>query len=206
MLSTLLCIGVLLNSYSLHFSGDGSTLPESAFQAVWWLMLISSLFFTLGSFLFIRVCNDPPLPPLCGFKCLDCLSSDEIFAYWMFLFGIFPSIPYCMVFLIYSRQKIYFWALIATLVIIFLMLLFILFSSRSRPSENGSRNLFVRVMRAIMCNARFVETHLATDFLFLMWVCFWGSFISLFVFVILFIEEAITGSVSSLFIFTDVMR
>ena len=58
----------------------------------------------------------------------------------------------------------------------------------------------------IMCNARFVETHLATDFLFLMWVCFWGSLISLFVFIIFFIEEAATGSVSSLFVFIDVMR
>lgn len=206
VLSTLLCIGVLLNSYSLHFSGDGSTLPESAYRAAWWLMLISSVFFTLGSFLYIRVCNDPPIPPLCCFRCLDCLASDEIFAYWMFLFGVFPSIPYCMVYLVYSRERIYFWGLISTLVVIFLMLLFILISSRSKPSDNGSRNLFVRVMRAIMCNSRFVETHLATDFLFLMWVCFWGSLVSLIVFVIFLIEEAATGSVSSLFLFIDVMR
>ena len=205
-LSTLLCIGVLLNSYAMHFSGEGSTLPESAFRAAWWMMLFSSVFFTIGSFHFIRVCNDPPLPPLCRLTCLECLSSDEIFAYWMFLFGVFPSIPYCMVFLAYSRQRIYFWGLMATLAIILLMLLFIFFSSRSSPAEHGSRNLFVRAMRALMCNSRFVETHLATDFLFLMWVCFWGSLLSLAVFIVLFLQEVFNGTLNALVIFIDVMR
>jgi hypothetical protein len=210
VVSTLLCIVVLANHYQKQshqvLGTDDSVLPDESFQLAWFFMLASSVFFTIGSLIFTRACNDPPLPPLCPCRFLACIDSDELLGYWMFLMGIFPAIPYCMVYLVYEQSAVYFYGLLAVLFCIVAMLVFIYCSYRSDRTKDGKKNLFLRTMRGMCCNWRVVETHCSTDFLVLMWLCFWVSLLGMGCFVLLFLYEVSSGALNSLVIFTDLVR
>jgi hypothetical protein len=67
-------------------------------QSVTWILLIlSSIFYTIGSYVFARAFEDPsPKPLLANWKHFQ---TDELLSAWIFLFGSIPSIPYSIVFL-----------------------------------------------------------------------------------------------------------
>ena len=52
------------NNKLKSLSYDDDTLVQASYDATWVLVIISGLFFTLGSWAFLRAVNDPPLKAL----------------------------------------------------------------------------------------------------------------------------------------------
>lgn len=85
---------------------DLAALSESA---TWILLILSGLFYTVGSLAFVRAFEDPPLPPL--FKWYH-LSTDELVAAWLFLLAALPSVPYALFFLGTNPTSHEYWGLL----------------------------------------------------------------------------------------------
>jgi hypothetical protein len=83
-----------------------SSLPilEDAFALG--LMVISGLFFTLGSLAFVRALEEPPLKPM--FTNYH-LCTDELVAAWLFLLATLPYVPFIAVYLYYKNDKGVYW-------------------------------------------------------------------------------------------------
>ena len=109
-LCTVIALIVLVNNLVVDFFGnDDSILPHQAYDIAWGMLLASGVFFTIGSILFVRACNFPPLPPL---KYLPCLSHEDVMGTWFFILAIFPALPYCFVYLVmhlYQRNHNIIW-------------------------------------------------------------------------------------------------
>lgn len=114
-IAVLLSVVVLVNNYYDYLGSDDSALPPLDYRIAWGMALASSVLFTVGSTAFVRACNEPPLPPLCG---LTCGSSDESFGLWFFIISVFPAIPYCFVYLAVKRSELYFICMIIAIAII----------------------------------------------------------------------------------------
>jgi hypothetical protein len=67
---------ILWNSYDEVIGEDDSVLSREQFRASWALLTASGVFFTIGSFAFVRAMNDPPMRPL--FSCRH-FATDELF-------------------------------------------------------------------------------------------------------------------------------
>lgn len=118
---------VLANCYKpiLGLGDDDSNLPNHDFEAAWYLLNFSSLFFTLGSMAFTRAVNDPPMKPL--FKWYH-FSTDELLGSWLFLLGVLPAVPYSIIFLQHDEenQAVYFGLLIVSILCVLATCLFVL--------------------------------------------------------------------------------
>eukprot|EP01035_Chromulina_nebulosa_P019784 gene19784-25724_t len=92
---TAVAIFVLLATYYDTILGDDdSILSKQEFRVAWILLVMSGVFFTLGSLAFVRAMNDPPMKPL--FRCYH-ISTDELLGSWLFLLGTLSSsnlLPY----------------------------------------------------------------------------------------------------------------
>lgn len=75
-------------------------------SATWVLLIISSIFFTVGSYVFVRAFESPPKPPLFTWKHF---STDELLAAWLYLFAMSPYIPYAMFYINVNRHKYVYW-------------------------------------------------------------------------------------------------
>ena len=73
----------------------------------WILLIISSIFFTVGSYIFVRAFDDPPPPAM--FKWYH-ISTDELLAAWLYLFATAPALPYCIIYLNYRPDRVAYWA------------------------------------------------------------------------------------------------
>ena len=74
--------------------------------ATWVLLILSSLFFTIGSYVFVRAFESPSVPPLLTYKHF---STDELLAAWLYLFATSPYIPYCMFYIHNDPHKYVYW-------------------------------------------------------------------------------------------------
>jgi hypothetical protein len=118
LISVFICLVVLVNDYYTYLGQDDSVLPSGSYRIAWGLCLASSVFFTVGSVPFIRACNSPPLPVHYS---LPCMKSHEIYGLWFMLMAVFPVVPYCFVYLAVASESLYLYAMIAALVVIFVM-------------------------------------------------------------------------------------
>ena len=111
---TVIASVVLWSTYEETKLGtDDSILPVLEFRMAWILMILSGLFFTIGSAAFMRAVNDPPMKPL--FSCYH-ISTDELLGAWFFLLGVIPAIPYSIIFLYIERSTL-FWCALAVSII-----------------------------------------------------------------------------------------
>ena len=75
-------------------------------SATWVLLIISSIFFTIGSYVFVRAFESPPKPPLFTWRHF---STDELLAAWLYLFAMSPYIPYAMFYINVNRHRYVYW-------------------------------------------------------------------------------------------------
>jgi hypothetical protein len=96
-MSTLIPIIPLLDIY-LHFfsSPEHTVLNAFANSSTWIFLIISGIFSTIGSWVFIRAFEEPPPEPI--FPNIHHLCTDELLAGWLFLIAMVPAIPYSIVF------------------------------------------------------------------------------------------------------------
>lgn len=115
LVSALIPIPPLIDCYITIFSVPAGTGLESFSEAQTWIFLIlSGLFFTVGSWVFLRAFEEPPPPPL--FPNFYHFQTDELFASWLFLFAMLPSIPFSLIFVAnFPHELIHWGALIASI-------------------------------------------------------------------------------------------
>ena len=80
-------------------------------------MVVSGLFFTLGSLAFIRAMHDDP-PMRALFPNIYHMQSDELLGSWLFLLGTVIFIPYCMIFVAGTTSKLLYLGLLVVSVIV----------------------------------------------------------------------------------------
>ena len=85
------------NNKLKSLSYDDDTLVQASYDATWVLVIISGLFFTLGSWAFLRAVNDPPLKAL--FPNTTHFGSDELLGSWFFVCAVVPYVPYSFIYI-----------------------------------------------------------------------------------------------------------
>ena len=103
-----------------HFFQDNKTsLSVYNDEITWLLVLIAGIFFTIGSYIWVRSFHQPPLNPL--LPCCKCFKTDELLAAWFFLLGAIPPIPYVIIFLISDYTALDYWALLIAAILFLLV-------------------------------------------------------------------------------------
>lgn len=107
VISTLAPIVPLLDN-ELHFFDEGGhdgELSAANDPLAWICLLLTGVFLTIGSYLFVRAFSEPPMPAMGRHlqdyswgKYLHCFRTDEILAAWLFLLSSLPPLPYAMVY------------------------------------------------------------------------------------------------------------
>ena len=91
---------------------EASDLKALDAAATWVLLILSSVFFTIGSYVFVRAFEAPPQPPLFKYRHF---STDELLAAWLYLFATSPYIPFSMFYINVNPHRYVYWgALIAS--------------------------------------------------------------------------------------------
>lgn len=73
-------------------------LPTVDYDITWGILTFSGVLFTIGSLMFVRAFEEPPIRPLLyNYKHFQ---TDELLAAWFFLAGTVPSVPYFFVYFI----------------------------------------------------------------------------------------------------------
>jgi hypothetical protein len=179
MLSSII---VVINSdiNRIHMGTDDSILNEREYDATWVLMSISGFFYTLGSVAFMRaVHEDPPMRPLSSWYHFQ---SDELLGSWFFVFGTLPFIPYCLIYLSASDGSYeYFGALIIVILGCLGCLLFVRGCYPTGSSEVARRQFVQPCLHCFLyccCTKRFLERHLANDWLTGTWIILIGTILA----------------------------
>ena len=137
---TVISIFVLLSTYyQTPLGTDDSILSILEFRVAWILLIISGVFFTIGSLAFVRCMNDPPIKPVFTWYHI---ASDELLGSWFFFFGVFPAIPYSIIFLHITRELLYLGMLLVSL---FCLAGTGAFVHACYPSQNLSREVSLRL-------------------------------------------------------------
>jgi hypothetical protein len=169
---------------------------------------------SVGSLVFVRACNDPPLNALFKHKLLF---SDELFGMWLMALAVFPAIPYCFIYLSVSQEGIYYIGFLIAICVLGGLFIFIfsMYPRKKKPDEaerpyrEGSYLLYViqkywGCVGRVCCCACFspawnlkalnwVEVHYSTDWVIATWSIFWASALGLLLFVLFFLYEVSHG-------------
>ena len=93
-------------SVSIFNVPEATSLKAFDESATWVLLILSSIFFTIGSYVFVRAFESPPKPPLFTWRHF---STDELLAAWLYLFAMSPYIPYAMFYINVNRHRYVYW-------------------------------------------------------------------------------------------------
>eukprot|EP01041_Mallomonas_annulata_P001362 gene1362-2633_t len=188
---------ILLNPYIHIYDTEESTLPALGYYVTWIMLIISGLFFTVGSFFFVRAFEEPPVEPL--FKQYKHIQTDELLAAWLFLFGTMPAVPYSTFWFIYRpTQVIYLASLVASGTFVFCAYLFVL---ACYPSDKKHKQVVKPVVRIIFGRNHWIIKHVQNDWLAGTWFFFLATFMCLFGSVLLFLDALVRLSNEEMFIY-----
>ena len=99
----------LLRDYIDFIRDSKNTLSILNYTVTWILLIISGLFFTIGSWAFARSFDDTEPESL--FKYYH-VQTDELLAAWLFFLGILPAAPYSIIFLVTDTTKLTYWGMV----------------------------------------------------------------------------------------------
>ena len=107
MLSGLIALIPLIDMTSKIFHVTAETdLTALDGAATWVLLILSSIFFTVGSYVFVRAFESPSKPPLFTWRHFG---TDELLAAWLYLFATSPYIPYSMFYIKTNPTTYVYW-------------------------------------------------------------------------------------------------
>lgn len=187
----------LANGFDNKFLGDDSSnLSDYHYRATWVLVLLSGVFFTLGSLAFVRAVHEPPLAPF--FPGCYHFQSDELIGSWFFFLGVVPLLPYCFIFLVEAStlsSKILYTGGLGMAVL--LLIAAFLFSRACYPSASGRPQQYILpvlgcCLKACLLSEKWMALHLANDWLAGCWVILFSTValtIGCFVLLVLAIQD-----------------
>ena len=123
VVTALTAVYPIINKEVTHDIHNDDVLPATDFEITWAMLIISGLFFTLGSLAFVRAFEEPPKQPL--FHNYKHFQTDELLGAWFFLFGTMPAVPYMGVFFLITPSAFYFFGTVAAGVFVLASYLFV---------------------------------------------------------------------------------
>ena len=187
-------IMIILGNHNPHvkaFKYDDDLLHEFAFDATWILMIVSGIFFTLGSGAFLRAVNDPPMKPF--FTQSYHFGTDELLGSWCFVAACLPFVPYAIIYLIAEPTNIIYYCMLGAA--IFSVLGSFIFLINCYPSDVDRAAYILPFIKCLncysncCCSDRFMEKHLSNDWLAGTWVIYWVTAFATVCTFIVFIES-----------------
>lgn len=197
IVTTLSSIYPLVTKYVYGYEQEDDMLPSTNYDISWILLVISGIFFILGSLAFVRAFEEPPQRAL--FHDYKHFQTDELLGAWLFLFGTCPAIPYILVFFMIEPSAIYFFALILA---IFSVLASYCFVLGCYPTEKKRVDYVLPIMMKIFGPHMWVVKHLANDWLAGTWIFLVGNVILAFGTFILMLIAIGIGNEAQIFIYT----
>jgi len=175
---------VLANNYNTSILGedDEVSIDDFTFRTSWALVILSGLFFTLGSMAFVRATHfDPPMKAIFSSKHV---ATDELLASWLFFFGTLPAIPYVLLFLVVAKHNytraILVIGLLVALLFVYAVLLFVFacYPNEVNELERPHRVLdFSLIAFKYCCTEKYLRKHLSNDWLAGCWLFLLASMI-----------------------------
>lgn len=180
-LSTLIPMIPLIDIYTRFFyTPEDTQLGAFANSSTWIFLIISGIFSTVGSYVFIRAFKDPPVEPL--FPDLHHFCTDELFASWILLVATIPSIPYCIVFLAYSPNNLTYVAALVSSILFVIGSAFFTYTCYPSVSElyHTNVNYILPKVQQVFGTNSWICKHCKTDWLFSCWIMFYSTLLWLF--------------------------
>eukprot|EP01038_Epipyxis_sp_PR26KG_P012919 gene12919-17314_t len=176
-LGTIIPIFPLIGIYE-HYWHKAGFLSDSNNAIAYAILVVMGIFYTVGSWAFLRAVEEPPKPPLFTWYHF---SNDELFAMWMFTFGTVPSIPCVGLYMYYNPHDAEF-RLAFILCLIFSVATFLL-TLACYPSVGRHKKptkILAKLMCTCFCKQSWYGFHFANDWLIAMWVVVVGCVFSCF--------------------------
>lgn len=197
---TILIPVVPLISLYVQFWPITIIMDKADHSAAYLLLCFMGIFYSIGSWVFIRTFKEPAPPPLVSYWYF---ANDELFGTWFFVVGTLPSVPvmaiYCWW---YPQVKTYRLALCFCVVVSAIFLVFILVMSpftketyEKRVHEKSKQldqvealSMFSNVFKKCVPSA--YHRHISNDWLIVCWFMTLGSLFSTIISIILAIYYA----------------
>lgn len=178
LLSTIMPIVPLIDIYCPLFKvPEGTVLVEFSKTLTWILCIVSGICFTVGSAVYIRAFEDPPLRPL--FEIFYHFQTDELLASWLFVFAMIPALPYSLLYLIpFPHNLNYIGFFIISILFIAGSLFFVYTCYPSKEPNNAHSEVLLPIFRAVFGPKSSVLKHVQTDWLAATWFMFLATFFS----------------------------
>jgi hypothetical protein len=178
LLSAIMPIVPLIDIYCpLFHDPEGTVLAEFGKALTWILCIISGICFTVGSAVYVRAFEDPPLRPL--FENFYHFQTDELLASWLFLFAMLPAVPYSLLYLIpfpYDLNYIGFFMTSLLFIAGSLFFVYTCYPSSKGDNHETHSELLLPIFRLIFGSKSSILKHVQTDWLAATWFMFWATF------------------------------
>lgn len=120
---------------------------------------------SLGSWVYIRAFKSPP--PRAFFADNYHLSTDELLASWLFFLAMLPSIPYCIIFIVwYPNHMLYWGSLVGSVFFVAATFLFVInsypvsgenYTDRESDAGHATEPQYFRVKKMLIDSLGFKE-------------------------------------------------
>lgn len=175
LLGVFICVIPLMDLY-LHFFVLPVNTSLAAFSSsiTWIMCIISSVFFTLGSWIFVRAFKDPAPPPLFGNWYH--LQTDELLGAWVFLLAMLPMIPYSIEYIRNYPTQVVYWGMLIMSVIFTAGSAFFVYCCYPsvQQLQRHETEIVLPIFVRIFGPRSWTLKHVQTDWLAACWFCVYG--------------------------------
>ena len=149
------------------------------YTAVYTLLVVIGIFYTIGSYFFLRVFKEPAVPPLLPCSAMM-FSTDEILGAWMFFIGTAPSIPIVSLYVYEEPHSSTF--ILALAISVFATFSMGLFVYLTIPIAGHVHKIApthkLDFIKVCCCNSDCFNKHLENDWLIAAWIFLFFSIFS----------------------------
>jgi len=191
ILTTIIPIVPLISLFIDFWDDPNDVMPWPNHTAVYALLSYIGVWFTVGSWVFVRAFREPAPPPLLSYWYL---ANDELLGSWLFLFGTAPAVPVMVLFVLcYPDYRAYKVALTACVLATVLFFAFIIFASPTSRQDFETRERekiqTLESLESLHFLAPYVKrilpqklhSHVTNDWIIVCWLMLIGSIICTFV-------------------------
>ena len=181
LLSAFISLVLLIDATGVPFFSAPANTTLSAFSNIstWAFLLISGVFYTLGSYAFVRAFSEPRIPPLFTWRVIE---TDELLGCWCNLIGTAPSIFYCLVYIFNEPNRSIYWAALGVSILFTCVMALFVYTTYGQDEETRKANEgqeSIHLIRSLykkigLRNTRAIK-HVANDWLAACWIFFWSA-------------------------------
>lgn len=175
VLSLLIAIIPLIDIYDKFFTTPEATQLKAFDEASTWIfIIISSFFFTLGSYAFVLAFEDRPKKLL--FK-IPLVENNEQLGAWLTLYAMIPYIPYSIVYIQYNPSRLAYWGTFFASIFFTIAAVFFVYTSYPHDSFLNKENIKPKTLQVIIFlfgENSFLCKHCQNDWLVGCWMTFYA--------------------------------